>query len=243
MAAAMAAHAIFEVQEELYPLLATLKGNMTLLMAGQALPPFDLHCPVMSLPLAFKTTPASIPAAIPYLSADAERVAAWHKTLGFKHYLRVGLIWSGRRGPGAIGKRSLPLDLLAPLLSQPCEFHSLQKNISSDELMLSRRLPLHVHPADMMGFADTAALIELMDLVISVDTAVAHIAGALGKPLWLMLPWAADWRWQRQGSTTPWYPSATVFRQLTRNNWSRPVANVAAQLGGLCAQSHEKIGR
>jgi len=236
MAAAQAAHVVFEVQEELRPLLATLKGNITLVTAGQPLPPFDLHSPVMSLPLAFKTTLGSIPAAIPYLSAGAARVAAWREMLEDRRCLRVGLMWSGRPGPGAIGKRSIPLDLLAPLLSLPCEFHSLQKNISGGERLLSRQLPLHIHPAEMTGFADTAALIDLMDLVISVDTSVAHIAGALGKPLWLMLPWAADWRWQRQGTGTPWYPSATLFRQPARNDWHSPIANVAAQLGRLLGQ-------
>jgi tetratricopeptide (TPR) repeat protein len=231
---------LLAVQPSLVQLLSTLAGVHRIVASGTTLPPFDLHCPLMSLPRAFDTDLATIPATVPYLFADPVRSTAWAARLGPKRAPRVGLLWSGSTVHKNDRNRSVPLSLLEPLLAQPCEFFSLQKEVRPADAQLlaqlSNRGQLVSCADDLADFADTAAMIAGMDLVISVDTSVAHLAGALGKPLWLLLPFNPDWRWLRDGDATPWYPTARLFRQREQDGWQAVVDAVGAALAQWQAQ-------
>jgi tetratricopeptide (TPR) repeat protein len=222
---------LLEAPATLLPLLETLPGRKTLLASGDPLPPFDLQCPLLSLPLAFGTRLETIPAPIPYLSVPEDRREPWAARLGPRQRPRIGLAWSGAPNHLADRERSLPLRLLAPLLQLDAEFHSLQKLIRAEDEPALAGLPQLVrHEAELRDFADTAALTAAMDLVITVDTSVAHLAGALGKPLWLLLQHAPDFRWMLQRPDSPWYPTARLFRQDHPGDWEAVIAAVAAQL-------------
>ena len=234
MLAARGAHVTLQVYPEIVPLLATLDGVEAVIGSDEPEPPYDIACPLLSLPLAFGTELASIPADVPYLRALPERVAAWRKRLGRRRARRIGLAWSGAIEHQGDRHRSIALERLAPLLAvTQCEFHSVQKDVRArDRKWLGR---VHDHGADTHDLADTAALISLMDLVISVDTAPAHVAGALAKPVWIMLPFAADWRWLLDRDDSPWYPTARLFRQQKRGDWEGVVADVVRALNALPA--------
>lgn len=220
--------------KSLCALFATLGEGIAVVEEGSALPPVDLQCPIMSLPRAFRTTVATIPAAVPYLKAAPDRQQAWRASLGPAVRPRIGLMWSGKADRNVDRKplrsRSLPLERLGPVLRLPFEFHALQQEISPADMARLPSLPIRTHRQALVDFADTAALIEQMDLVISIDTSVAHLAGALGKPLWVMLPRSSDYRWGIEGATTPWYPTATLFRQGGVDDWDSVVAQVAQRL-------------
>ncbi len=179
------------------------------------------HCPLLSLPQRFATTLHSIPKVA--LAADPQRVAAWRHRLGPRSGRRIGLVISGDPGHSDDAQRSLPAGHLAPLLAQNAEFHLLQPATDRTELA-------GVTAHDLQDFADTAALASLMDLVITVDTAGAHLAASLGRPTWILLPHAADWRWLRHRDDSPWYPSARLFRQTTRGDWPGVIARVVQSL-------------
>ncbi|BCK86457.1 photosystem I assembly protein Ycf3 [Sideroxyarcus emersonii] len=231
MAAALGARVVLEVHAPLVALLATLEGGCTIVEKGQPLPPFDLHCPVMSLPLAFKTTLANIPATVPYLHADAGKQLAWRRRLGDAAQPRVGLVWSGSATHKNDRNRSIPLQQLEPLLGLPLEFHALQSEVRRhDETALAAFGQIHLHQDELGDFSETAALLQQMDLVITVDTAVAHLAGAMGKPVWILLPFAPDYRWMLDRNDSPWYPSATLFRQPAAGDWPAVITNVGREL-------------
>jgi len=233
MAEAMGANVILEVPASLVSLISTLKGHLTIVEKGQPLPAFDLHCPIMSLPLAFKTTVATIPAAVPYLYADSGKQKLWQERLGVTTRLRVGLVWSGSTAYNE-AIRSIPLDLLKPLLELPAEFHALQKEIrSEDAAHLPNFSQLHIHQDELADFSDTAAVIQEMDLVISVDTSTAHLAGAMGKPVWILLPFMADFRWLLDRTDSPWYPTATLFRQPANGDWNSVIGQIAERLKAM----------
>ena len=228
---ALGAKVLLEAPRELFTLISTLKGNATLIEQGNELPDFDLHCPLMSLPLAFRTTVSTIPAAIPYLYSDTEKQAVRHKRLGAKTKLRVGLAWSGSSLHKNDLNRSIPLALFASLLDLPIEFHALQKEISpEDAAFLADATAIAPHQNELIDFSDTAALIAEMDLVISVDTSVAHLAGALATPVWLLLPFMPDFRWMLDRIDSPWYPTATLFRQPVIDDWASVLLAVAGEL-------------
>ncbi len=194
--AAMGATVVLEVPTQLVRLLAGLAGVSKVLAEGENLPPFAYHCPLMSLPLALGTTLASVPAEIPYLWSDPTRVEVWRARLGPHLRPRVGLVWSGSRGHKNDHNRSLTLADLAGLISERAQFVSLQNELRpADVPILEGRSDIRHFGAQLTDFAETAALIDLMDLVITVDTAVAHLAGAMGKPVWILLPFDPDWRW------------------------------------------------
>ena len=231
MAQARGAKVILEAPRELFALLSSLKDHVTLIEQGRQLPDFDLHCPLLSLPLAFKTTVATIPAAIPYLDSDTKKQAIWHKRLGAKTKPRVGLAWSGSTLHKNDVNRSIPLSLFASLLELPIEFHALQKDIrAEDAVFLANHTGIQTHQDELLDFSDTAALIAEMDLVISVDTSVAHLAGALAKPVWLLLPYMPDFRWLLDRADSPWYPTATLFRQPVMDDWTSVMLAVADEL-------------
>ena len=212
-------------------LLASVPGVARVLVRGEALPDFDCHAPLMSLPLLCGTRLATIPAQIPYLSPDPSLVETWGSRMpgrGFK----VGLVWAGRKSYKDDGKRSLSLQAFAPLAGIPgVSFYALQVGEGSEQ---SAFPPADMELTDLgsgvRDFSDSAAIIAGLDLVISADTAVAHLAGALGKAVWVLLPKACDWRWLERRGDSPWYPSARLFRQCQRGDWAEVLERVAAQM-------------
>lgn len=230
MLEAKGAKVIVEVSSSLVSLLQSLKGHIKVISRGEPLPMFDLHCPIMSLPRAFKTTLASIPVDIPYLAAVPEKVSTWQGRLGPKQKPRIGLVWSGSISHPNDYNRSIPLNTLLPLLQTDFEFHSLQKEIKPAEQMAMTRSPIQVHDHELIDFSDTAALISVLDLVITIDTSVAHLAGALGKPVWILLPYVADFRWLTVRDDSPWYPTARLFRQQSIGDWDSVIRTLITTL-------------
>jgi tetratricopeptide (TPR) repeat protein len=231
MVEALGAKVVLEVPKPLHALLATLKGNFTMVTQGASLPPFEYQCPMMSLPLAFKTTLVNIPANIPYLFSDQEKALEWQQKLGEKGQLRVGLVWSGSSGHKKDQDRSIPLEKFKSLFSLPVEFHTLQKEFRESDLKALDELTLiNRHEEALSDFSSTAALIENLDLVISVDTSVAHLAAAMGKSCWLLLPYAPDFRWMLDRDESPWYPTMTLFRQAEGRDWMSVLNQVKARL-------------
>jgi hypothetical protein len=207
---------------------------------GEPLPTFHQHSPVMSLPYALGTTRNSIPANVPYLSADPIDVENWRRrvatTLGTSGELKVGICWAGNPDHTSDCKRSIPLDQLAPsalLARDGMRFHSLQAGTNARGMIEQcQAMNIADHSSQLNDFADTAALIANLDLVISVDTAVAHLAGAMGKPVWLLLPFLADWRWMAKGKQSPWYPTMRLYRQDRDRSWPGVINEVAKELAG-----------
>ena len=229
------ARVICEVQPALKSLLLPLEG-IEVIARGDALPPFDLHCPLLSLPLAFGTRPETIPATACYLAAPAERIEHWRARLP-QDGPRAGFVWSGSPAHKNDASRSIPLVRLAALLeSLPFACFSLQREWRDADRDTSRAVKNLVDLGpELSDFADTAAVISLLDVVVSVDTAVAHLAGALGKPVVILLPHAADFRWMRGRSDTPWYPTAKLMRQPASGDWDSVIASLAGELRGYGA--------
>ena len=226
--AARGARVLLEVPDEIADLLGGLKGVAQVIRRGDPLPPFDVHCPLMSLPFALGTHARPENTATPYLSADALRRAAWQTRIGAGPERRIGIVWSGRKTHRNNHARSIALALLAPLFAIPgVRFVSLQPEVSPEDLACG--FPIAPGPS---AFIESAALIDSLDLVITVDTAVAHLAGALGKPVWILLPMIPDWRWQLGRSDSPWYPTARLFRQRTPGDRPGVIADVVAALTG-----------
>lgn len=234
MVAARDARVLLEVQKPLTTLLAQLPGVAQVIAHGEPLPAFDLHCPLLSLPLAFGTDLGSIPAPASYLAADPDRVERWRQRLGVPRGRRIGLVWSGSARHRNDRNRSVALPALRPLLTGGVEVFSLQKELRAEDRKALRDIPALRHFGDELhDFADTAALVECLDLVITVDTSVAHLAGALGKPAWILLPFAPDWRWLLEREDSPWYPRARLFRQPAMGDWASVIERVAAELAAL----------
>jgi tetratricopeptide (TPR) repeat protein len=238
----LGARVILEVPSELMRLLTNLDGVAQLIEQGQPLPPFDCHCPLLSLPLAFKTELASIPATTPYLFADAQASQRWAERLansGEDSTLKVGLVWAGGSRPHVAelrkndARRSIALDALRPILEIPhVRFYSLQKGPAAQQLAQTPELGARLvdYTDELTDFADTAALVANLDLVISVDTAVAHLAGALGKPVWILNRLDTCWRWMLERADSPWYSSAQLFRQPVLGDWASAIESARAAL-------------
>lgn len=242
LAKAKGASVILQVEAPLVRLLSTLEGAERVVAKGDDLPDFDLHASIMSLPRCFRTTLDTVPSGVPYLRAEPDKVAAWARWLGDGRRPRVGLAWSGAapaHQPELI-RRNIPLQMLAPLARVGVDFVSLQKGEAEGELAALAAAgwdgPDLLDPAaDLHDFSDTAALIENLDLVITVDTAVAHLAGALGKPVWILNRFDNCWRWMRGRSDNPWHPTARLFRQPTFGDWAPVVQEVAEALCAFAA--------
>ncbi len=238
LVAARGGRVILEVYPEVRPLLDRMPGIAEIVSRGQALPPFDLHCSLLSLPLAFRTELDSIPATVPYLSVPEDRMAAWRWRLGPHRCLRVGIAWSGNPRHRDDRRRSIPFALFSALLAERpgIEFHVVQTEIRAPDTEALAAMP-HVrrHGVHLRDFGDSGALVSLMDLVISVDTSVAHLAGALARPGWLLLPRVADWRWLLERDDSPWYPSLELFRQAERGDWAGVVAAAEGRLREMLA--------
>ena len=229
---------IIEVQPELVSLLAGMPGVTRVIAHGDRLPPFDLHCPLMSLPRAFATDEATIPADLPCITAPPAAAARWAGRVPAGRPC-VGLVWAGRPTHHNDLNRSLPLASLAPLLRRDdLHFVSLQRDLREGDAAILRDLPNVIAAGgDLHDFTEAAALISRLDAVVAVDTAVAHLAGALGKPLLLLLPYAADFRWLRGRGDSAWYPSARLLRQDKFGDWSGPLARLDVHLGRLATKA------
>ncbi len=228
--AAERARTVLLVRPETRRLLASLHPAVPVLTTHDAVPEHAVQCPLLSLPRALGTTLETIPGTTPYLRAEPAAAAAWRDRLGRLDGLRVGLVWAGNPTYSYDQLRSIPFALLTRLLAQPgVSFVSLQKNAAS-----ARTLPagarLHDWTAELADLADTAALIDGLDLVIGVDTAVVHLAGALGKPVWLLNRFDTDWRWLLGREDSPWYPTLRQFRQAQPGDWKGVIARVSAAL-------------
>jgi tetratricopeptide (TPR) repeat protein len=225
------ARVVLVAQDALCPLLSGVRGvSECLPFSARTYPPFDMHCPIMSLPLAFGTTRETIPPANYLPPLPAERIAHWQNRLGPRDRLRVGLAWSGNPKQGNDRNRSMPLAQLKPLLDLDATFVSLQKDlrpVDATPLSTSKVLDLTAHLTD---FVETAALISCLDVVITVCTSVAHLAATLGHPTWVMLPHLPDWRWLLDRDDSPWYPTVRLFRQDNARDYARVIESVRTEL-------------
>jgi tetratricopeptide (TPR) repeat protein len=251
LVAKLGAKVVLEVPGPLLRLLSTLEGVDRLVEAGQPLPPFDCHCPLLSLPLAFSTNETGIPAAMPYLCAQPEAVSEWRARIepdcitdaNSIRPLKVGLVWAGENRAHVAelrkidARRSLTFEQFAPLLDVPnIRFFSVQKGAAAPQLADSaHRERVAEYTDQLRDFADTAALVANLDLVISVDTSTAHLAGALDKPVWILNRFDTCWRWLLERSDTPWYASARLFRQPALGDWGSVIDAVRDALAELSA--------
>lgn len=236
MVAALGAKVILEVQPALIALVQGMDGVAQVAAKGRPLPAFDAHCPVMSLPLAFKTRMDTIPAATPYLKASDEATARWRKRL-HGDGLKVGLAWAGNPNFGKDHDRSILLKNILPVCSvDGVSFFGLQKDLRDGDREALAAAPQIVHlGGEIEDFRDTAAIMASLDLIVSSDTSIVHAAGALGKPVWVLLPSNPDWRWLLERTDSPWYPTARLFRQKNDGDWHSVTDEVSAELRKLAA--------
>lgn len=214
------AQVLLEVPTALLELMATEFGDsVRVLEAGKPLPDFDAHCPLLSLPLAFKTDLTNMPANIPYLSSASLLREKWTRKLGVKRVPRIGLAWSGNPEHKNDRNRSIGLKHLIPYLPPQFEYVSMQKDVREIDLESLVSSGIRHFGQELTDFTETAALCDLMDAVISVDTSVAHLSGALGKPTGVLLPYAPDWRWLLGREDSPWYPTMKLYRQARIGDW------------------------
>ena len=222
---------ILEVQPDLANLLRGLDGVSQVIVEGSPLPEFDYRCPLMSMPLALKTTLETIPGAAGYLHNDSVKVAGWRARLGNRSRPRVGLTWSGNPKQGNDHHRSFRLASLIDHLPRELDYVSLQKQVRTvDEELLAANPWIARFDSDWHDCSDTAALCECVDLVITVCTSVAHVSGALGRPTWVLLPFNPDWRWLVGRDDSPWYRSVKLYRQQAIGDWNGVFSRVAADL-------------
>jgi tetratricopeptide (TPR) repeat protein len=221
------ANVILSVQPQVEALAAVVEGVSEVIPHDHPLPPYDLHIPMMSLPLAFGTEPDAVPGE-PYLRAPEAERARWAERLGPKRRRRIGLCWSGSPTQKDDRWRSLPLARLAPLFDLDADLYALQTEMRDADRLTLRGAPIADLSGELSSYADTAAVMEAMDLVITVCTSAANLAGGLGRPTFVMVGAVADWRWGLEPDRSPWYPSATLFRQRAIGDWDEVVARVRA---------------
>jgi hypothetical protein len=239
--AARGARVVLVVQESLQPLLSTLPGLLhCFARSNTALPEVDFRCPVMSLPLAFRTTLDTIPPPV-RLSPPVDCVIAWQERLGPHDRLRVGLVWSGSLGHPNDRERSIALRSLTTLLDADATFVSLQKDPRPDDgALLLKRTEIIDLTAHLTDFTETAALVSCLDLVVTVDTSIAHLAATMGCPTWIMLPHTPDYRWLLNRDDSPWYPAVRLFRQTESREYESVIERVRAELS--MAAANRQIG-
>ncbi|MDR3527196.1 MAG: tetratricopeptide repeat protein [Rhizomicrobium sp.] len=223
------ARIILETPPRLRSLMARMEDGITLMEADARQAEFDVHCPLMSLPLAFGTTLDSVPAECPYLAAEPDKVEAFDVLLGPGP--RIGLIWSANINNIHAKSRHMEPRFIEALFDLPFSFHIVQKEFGAEDKAWLVNFPhLPVYSELQSDFLDAAALVSSMDLIITVDTSIAHLAGALGKPVWVLLPHVPDWRWMLDREDTPWYPTMRLFRQPKRGDWAGAIAAVRSAL-------------
>jgi tetratricopeptide (TPR) repeat protein len=238
LVAERAARVILEVGRPLRKLMAGFLADFAptahVISRGDPLPDFDVQVPILSLPLAFGTRLETIPSGTSYLQAHSPGAKNWHTRLGPRTRPRIGLAWSGNAENTRDSERSISLRQLFRLLDVDAAFASLQKDVRADDLVALKERGDILHVGDELeDFTETAELISQLDLVISVDTSVAHLAGALGKPVWIMVTYIPDWRWLLDRDDSPWYPTARLFRQANVDDWEGVIARVHDALRGF----------
>jgi Tfp pilus assembly protein PilF len=222
---------ILQVQPELKTLLSANLDTATVIGATEDPPAFDVHCALMSLPLALNVRPDAFSPDGPYLRAEIRRRSRWRASLPPTRRPRVGVAWSGAGHHQDDRNRSIALERLPPLLSPDIDWVCLQNQLRPGDAELFKALGhIGFHGEALKDFSDTAGLIDLMDLVICVDTSVAHLAGAMGKPVWILLPFSPDWRWRLDRADTPWHPTARLFRQPAPGDWTSVIEAVRREL-------------
>jgi hypothetical protein len=231
LVAQLGAKVILEVQRPLVKLLKNIEGITQIIAWGDTLPKFDFQCPLLSLPLAFKTELNTIPPASKNITRDSEKISKWQTRLGEKTKLRVGLIWSGSTSHTNDHNRSLTLAQLISHLPSQHQYICLQKELRDiDKVALEKNPHIQFYGDALEDFTDTAALCDLMDVIISVDTSVAHLAGTMGKSTWVLLPYSPDWRWLLDRDDSPWYPSVKLYIQEKIGNWNGVLDRLKVEL-------------
>jgi hypothetical protein len=231
LCARLGATVILEVQAPLVGLLERLEGVSQVIAAGTALPSFDCQSPLLSLPLAFQTRVGDIPAPPSYLRAEDTRIAQWQARLGRHSRPRIGLVWSGNPQNAIDARRSVKLAEWIDYLPQGFEYFRLQTHVrDADRAVLDASSSIVSFEDALLDFENTAALCECLDLVLTVDTSLAHLAGALGRRTWVLLAHIPDFRWLRGRADSPWYPSLKLYRQTTAGDWGGVFERVAADL-------------
>jgi Flp pilus assembly protein TadD len=230
---ALGAHVLLTVHEHLRAIACTAEGVDEVLRPHQPYPNFDYYADLLSLPRIFGTDLSNIPSEAPYLQVDPARRAVWVERIRTSSSLKVGLAWAGSPTHMRDTDRSIALDVMKPLESvKKVTFYSLQKGPPAAQARINgHEISIVDLESELIDFADTAALIDVLDLIICVDTSVAHLAGALGKPVWVMLPKFSDWRWLEGRTDSPWYPSMKLFRQSKHGEWTNVVHDIAVELG------------
>ena len=227
------AKVIVECRKELKSLLQNVEGVNAIVAYGEQRRDFDLHCPLLTLPLIFDTTLEAIPVEIPYIKVNASSIQKWKdKVKNDSSQLKIGLVWAGAPGYKRDEKRSFSLEIFSPFAHLTgVTFYSLQKGKAAEQGKNSPEgMKITDYTDEIQDFLDTAAFVENLDLVISVDTAVAHLAGALGKPVWTLIPFAPDWRWLLNREDSPWYPTMRLFRQPSPGDWQSVINNVLKEI-------------
>lgn len=232
------ARIVLQIRAEQAAFAQRMPGIDQVILQGELPPAFDMHCHLMTLPMALELQLADLPGTMPYLSSDPERVRTWQKRLAGLPRPLVGLVWAGRSTHFNDNNRSMSLDTLAPLARNDVTFVSIQKGDAAAQAKSPLAGMRIVNLGDEIAdFDDTAAILTLLDLLISVDSAPVHLAGALGRPAWVMLPFVPDWRWLLERDDTPWYPSLRLFRQSAVGDWSHVVTGMTHALKQVIAQS------
>lgn len=235
--AARGAKVVLDMPKAVRAVIGGLAGVSRVVADGEPLPPFDCHLPLMGLPGAFGTAFETVPANIPYLSVEEEKIERWNKRVGEKGF-RVGIVWQGSKSYGADRMRSIPLRHFLPLADVPgVRLISLQQKIGLDQLAALPDARIESFDGvDATPFADTPAILMSLDLVVTADSSIGHLAGALGRPVWVALAHMPDWRWRLEGSDSPWYPETRLFRQGTAGDWPGVFAQIAAALPAMQAR-------
>ena len=227
---ARGAQVVMSVQEPLYRLCKQMSPDIEIIHQDEVPTVFDYHCPLMSLPLALETTLETTPVKLPYILADEFLRKAWRERLPAKTKPRIGVVWRGAKDK-TNRYRTIDLATFASLFYANVHWISLQKELTEGDAIALRQIDHIVScGAELTDFAETAALIDVLDLVISIDTSVAHLAAAMGKPVWILLPYNSDWRWLLDRSDSPWYPTARLFRQDGTRSWNNVIAEVCGAL-------------
>jgi len=242
MVAALGARVLLAVPPALRQLMGSVEGVAQVYTDGDVTPDFDLHCPLLSLPLAFGTELATVPARVPYLWPSREKLETWSpRLLSETGRLRVGLCWAGNPGHVNDRNRSMALSHLIDVLSLPnIDFVCVQRELKDEDAAILRDYGVLHLGGQFTSFADTAAVVALLDLIVAVDTSVAHLAGAMGKATALLLPFSPDWRWLLNRADSPWYPSMRIFRQAAPGDWRELAARLRDE---LCDAAEGRIAR
>ena len=231
------AHVSLEIQPALIPLLSSWNNTITLIAAGSPLPSCDYHFPIMSLAFIFQTELQNIPTPIPYVFSDASRIESCRHLLKKSIRKRVGIAWRGSALHQLNQKRSIDLQTLLSIQHPDCDYICLQQDVTRAEKKILDQHTIPYYGYELSTIEGTAALISCLDLIVTIDTSIAHLAGAMGKSVWILLSFSSDWRWLLNREDSPWYPTARLFRQTVIDDWRHPLMRVKTELNALCKKN------